>query len=869
MATERDPIDFAGLSESLLDRAGTLVPQWLDGGKKVGKNWMCGGFEGGPGRSLGVNLDTGAWGEFATGDKGGDLISLYAAIHNLSQIEAARQIMRDFGWEKSRSVQAPAHRKGGPASPQRETPAGPPADAEESGKRKSVWRAVVPVPTNAPPPDFKHWERKPEDIEGRWEYRFEDQLYGHVVRFRTSTGGKDIMPHTWCVDESDGRGTQRWHWKQWDEPRPLYVPATLLSGDPATTPVVLVEGEKCAKAGFDLLPSEFDFVSWPGGGNAWAKASWNWLMGRTVYLWADCDAKRVKLTAEERKAGVDPMSKPLLPDHKQPGVHAMTQIGSKLAADLGCTVYWCPVPAAGKMSDGWDLADAIAQGWGPEEVRAFIRGARAFVPPDGTARAKAAPIEGSAGAGDQVDAADAWRSKLIPTDKGGIKACRENVVLALDGMRLTDGVWLPGASEAAGVIAYNEFTNNVEMLRDPPWVGRAGKWGEETELEMGDWLARELWLPPMSRQTLEEAVLMVGRRRTYHPLRQRFEALRGTWDGTMRLPSWLQRCCLEGGPLHKEDPLRRYLARVGTWFMMAIVKRIMSPGCKFDYMLVLEGSQGRYKSTLASILSCGYFADTGLVLGDKDSYQNLQGKAVYEWAELDALARADVRKVKSFISSTTDYFRASFDKRPRDYPRQVVFIGTTNESHYLSDPTGNRRFWPVRVTRQIDLDWVIANLDQMLAEALHRVEGNERMWPTPEEQAELFGPQQGDRMIESPLEAAIREYLYDEDQRVGVNGLNGALLERIALKDLLAAVGLPLEKQTSLVTKEASAVLGRLGWDRQTRMSSKEDVKRPWLYHRPGSKGNHMPSGSSGTAGRPDGSPQGLDSTEAADACPF
>jgi putative DNA primase/helicase len=870
----RTPIDFASLAHALLQSADTLVPLWLPGGVIRGHEYVCADLGGGAGSSCSVNLNTGQWADFSGDERGNDLISLYAAIHNLNQGQAARLLMVEMGLERSEAPRnTPAKRavqtSASDDATQGVTPVaaervGPPQDAAAAGKRKSMWRAVTPVPPHAPAPDFKHWERPVTSIDGTWEYRFEGELYGYVVRFRTSDGGKDVMPHTWCVDEADGRGTQRWHWKQWDEPRPLYVPATLVSAD-LSLPVVLVEGEKCALAGFKLLAHEFDFVSWPGGSKAWAKAAWGWLMGRTVYLWPDCDAKRERLTKTEREGGVDPDTKPLLPEHRQPGVQAMVGIGSLLAADHGCTVFMCPVPKPGAVTDGWDLADAIEQGWGPEEVRAFIRGARAFTPPQDEARAKAAKIDALAGAGTELDSA-AWREKLLVTDKGSIKPCRENAVLALDGMHLPDGRWLPGAPEAQGVIAFNEFTNNVEMRRQPPWASKPGVWGEETELEMGNWLSRQLWLPPMSRQTLEEAVVMLGRRHAYHPLRKRFDALRGTWDREQRLPTWLMRVCLSGGDLPKADPLRQYLARVGTWFLMAIVKRIMQPGCKFDYMMVLEGGQGRFKSTLASILGCGHFADTGLVLGDKDSYQNLQGVLVYEWAELDALARADVRKVKSFVSSTTDRFRASFDKRPRDYPRQVVFIGTTNESHYLSDPTGNRRFWPVKVTRQIDLDWVRDNLDQMLAEALHRVDAGERMWPTPEEQRKLFDLQQGDRTVESPLESAIREYLYDEEQRVSMNGRNGALLDRITLKDLLSAVGLSLEKQTSLVTKEASAILGRLGWERATRMSTKEDIKRPWLYHRPKESAGHAGPAGDDSDNCP---PQGHAAAETVDGCPF
>jgi hypothetical protein len=160
------------------------------------------------------------------------------------------------------------------------------------------------------------------DAVATWEYAFEGQRYGYVARFeRVNSRGelvKDTLPLTWCQDLEDSRGGQRWHWKQWAEPRPLYVPATLLAADPRDVPVVLVEGEKCAMAGHQLLPAEFDFVSWPGGCKAWAMANWQWLMGRTVYLWPDADSQRERLTKAERETGVDPASKPFLPKHCSP-----------------------------------------------------------------------------------------------------------------------------------------------------------------------------------------------------------------------------------------------------------------------------------------------------------------------------------------------------------------------------------------------------------------------------------------------------------------------------------------------------------------------------------------------------------------------
>lgn len=903
---EQQPIDFAGLADALLQRAHVLVPQWLPGGTQRGNEWVCADLTGGEGKSCSVNLNTGRWADFSSDESGGDLVSLYAAIHNLNQGQAAVRLMRDLGWERAALALSGRVRGGAAASSsvaKQEVgdgrPEPPPADDDgpdgraqpstqvggggpPAGRRRSLWRAVVPVPAHAPPADFKHWHYT--EVQASWEYRFEGQLYGHVVRFATSDGGKEILPHTWCVDESDGRGTMRWHWKQWDVPRPLYVPATLLSGTPADVPVVLVEGEKCALAGHELLGHEFDFVSWPGGANAWAKAGWGWLLGRTVYLWPDCDAKREKLSRAEREAGADPAAKPLIAAHRQPGMRAMVSIGSLLVAEQACTVFMCPMPAPGAVADGWDLADAIAGGWGPEEVRAFIRGAHAFVPPDDAARARAAsdgistpglaPAGDGEGGGGDPGPDQRWRAALLLTDKGATKAVRENVVLALDGWPERG---LPGVAEAAGLVAFNEFTNCVEKTRPTPWGTDAGVWLESDELLMGEWLVREHWLPSMARATLEEAVLMVAQRHAFHPERERVLALRGRWDGAGRLRTWLRRVLLVDDEYADSDALQRYLALVGTWFLMAMVCRVMpverdgartvrGPGTKFDFMLILESPQGWGKSTLASVLGGDYFADTGLMIGDKDSYQNIQGVRVYEWGELENLTRQEVTKVKLFISSPKDRFRASFDKRPRDYPRQVVFVGTTNERNYLTDVTGNRRFWPVQLTRQPDIDWLRENLDQLFAEALHRLDAGERFWPTREEQHELFDPQQRSRTVESSLEAEVRRVLYDEDQQVPHGQPNLALVREIGMTTLLTRVGYTVDKQTDVVVKKVGALLHSMGW-KVRRLSS---AGRPRVYVRP-QKDDAPTVREAPEAGASDSStdPAAGGEEEPADDCPF
>ena len=917
----RQQIDFGRLNDALLQQVETLLARWLPNGVERNGRWYVGDFDGSPGESANVNMATGQWIDNAAPDEdvGRDLISLYARLNNVGNAEAAHLLMQELGWERPSDDQerlapppqppnaqasAPPPQAGQSAADVAGEPAGPaPAPAPEGassrpGKRKPKWRAVVPVPPHAPPPKFTFGfkdKTKPGqpwvsmDAVRTWAYVFNGQLYGHVARFeRISSEGelvKDTVPLTWCTSLEDERGHQRWHWKTWEEPRPLYVPAGAFVDD--ARPVVLVEGEKCADAGHALLGAEFDFVSWPGGCKTWNYAAWAWLQGRVVYLWPDCDAQHERLSKAEREAGVDKATKPLLDEKRQPGMQAMVHAGTELAARRGCTVHMCKIPKPGQVGDGWDIANAVAEGWDAEQLRAFIRGAVPFTPPGDEARAAAAISTPSIAAAEDGGEGIGWRKALID-GRDGAKPVRENAALAMDGLTLPNGRRVLGADDLQGLFAYNEFSNNVELTRRAPWGTQPGAVGEADDLELGNHLARALYLPPMGRQTLEEAISMVARRHAFHPPRKHFEGLRGTWDNTRRLGTWLMRCCrLDGLALEGEDEsdrtarlldladhdmLGKYLARVGTWVLMAIVARVLQPGCKFDYMMVLEGGQGMFKSTTAKVLGLDWFADTGLVLGDKDSYQNLQGVLVYEWAELASLSRAEVQKVKQYISSERDRFRASFDRRARDYPRQVVFIGTTNEAHYLTDSTGNRRFWPVRVERPVDLAWLRENLAQLYAEAIHYVDAGNRFHPSHREQQELFDPQQSSRMVEDSLETAIRRYLYDDDQKVPHGALNGALRNDLTLNELLDAIGISLDKQTEAMSKKAGAVMGRLGWER-ARRSAKVDEARPWVYRRPprasapgaAPPAAPAPSGSHGSTG----AAQPQQPSEAADDCPF
>lgn len=248
-----------------------------------------------------------------------------------------------------------------------------PAPAREKAAR-TPWVPVLPAPQNAPERPKAHYARGlPQAV---WTYRDANgAVLGYVYRFIKSDGGKEVMPVCWATNSETG--ASEWRWMAFPELRPLYG-LDRLAAKPGET-VLLVEGEKCADAGHDALPDRV-VMSWPGGGKADAKVDWAPLAGRNVITWADADAKRVPLTPEEKAAGIDQDSKPLLPEDEQPGYQTMVRIREKLRS-IGCRLWDVKLPPPGSKPDGWDIADAVAEGLKGKELAEFVRSnARSAVP---------------------------------------------------------------------------------------------------------------------------------------------------------------------------------------------------------------------------------------------------------------------------------------------------------------------------------------------------------------------------------------------------------------------------------------------------------------------------------------------------------
>ena len=845
------PIKFEALASALLDRAEALVAQWLPGGKREGREYKCASLSGGAGSSCSVNVGNGRWSDFATDDKGGDLIALYAAIHGLDNGQAAVQLARELGLEDVAGVQRQDGTTAPRPAPEPRTP--PP---EPSARAAEDWSTVTPVPHHAPEPTFLHPYRAAADITHTARYAMDGHLLGFVVRFRTSDGGKDTLPYTWCQSARDGAA--KWHWKQFDEPRPLYFPGGvspigLYNAGQAPRTVVLVEGEKKAGVLQALLdagaPGVYLVASWPGGCKAWNKALWDWLAGCTVLLWPDCDAKRKALTKAEREACPDDLhrqllqqAKPLLPVHKQPGMAAMLGIGRLLEAEHMARVQLLPIPEPGAVVDGWDCDDAItADGWDFDNVVAFFGRAGPLPAPVGDDAPAAA--SGGSGGGKKIDGLanapgpDGGESGDDGFEEINGKQIPRWLVPYWDPAKLR---WLTSRKlviraleqdpALAPLLAYNELSNTLCAREAWPWPhAKPGPLTGSDDLMLGDYLTRQYGLPSIPRAALVEGVETVAHGRRWHPFREYLQALEH--DGTARIDKWLVYAIGET-PESIPRALQEYLSLVGRYWLLAMCNRVMEPGCKFDYCPVLEGPGGVGKSTLVEALATSeFFSDTHFdVSRGKEGQEQVQGLVLYEIAELANFGKAEIGLIKAFITAKVDRYRPSYGRVVEAYPRQCVLVGTTNESTYLRDRTGNRRFWPIPVRNRIRIAWVMKYRDQLLAEAFALYKAGTPFTPSVEDERRLFVPMQESRLVETAVLSEMTHILTRPPTGQGIGLIVNDLADFVTISQLALALGVDAAKSNAALEAQIRGWLDHEGWQRVKRQIN---GVRAWGYARP------------------------------------
>ncbi len=366
---------------------------------------------------------------------------------------------------------------------------------------------------------------------------------------------------------------------------------------------------------------------------------------------------------------------------------------------------------------------------------------------------------------------------------------------------------------------------NVRLLFDAfankPLVERDGK-----RVFLGDAIRNRLWvdiderfgfLPP---QALFDIVLQdTAHRNPFHPVRDYLSAL--DWDGTPRVETWL----VDYGRASDSE----YVRAVGRLVLVAAVRRVMQPGCKFDELLVLESPQGLLKSSTLRALcqDQNWFSDDlPLNVDAKQIIERTGGKWIIEASDLAGKNKSSIEQLKATLSRQIDGpVRLAYAHLTDEVPRQFVIIGTTNSHKYLKDSTGNRRFWPVRV-QEFDVEAIRRDRDQLWAEAVRREASGESIRLDPRLYA-LAEVQQERRRVEDAWEEPLSK-LFEEGKAY-----------RVTTEELWTALGIPVERRTQADGARIVAIMESLGFEhKKARALGNTDGKtvKRWCRdgHQPG-----------------------------------
>lgn len=320
-----------------------------------------------------------------------------------------------------------------------------------------------------------------------------------------------------------------------------------------------------------------------------------------------------------------------------------------------------------------------------------------------------------------------WLSEAIRDHRGEPIANLANALLALR-----------GAPELEGMFSFDEMQCVTVTTREPPSkTGRPGNSCEPrqtTDVDVGrvQEFLQHAGLVRIGKDTIHQACDQRAAESSFHPVRDYLNGLR--WDGQPRLRGWLTYY------LGAADT--PYTSSIGVMFFVALVARIFRPGCKADYMVVLEGDQGARKSSACAIIGGEWFSDNlPDISAGKDVSQHLAGKWLIEIGEMAAMGKAESEALKAFITRSVERFRKPYGRRDSIEPRQCIFVGTTNKKAYLRDETGGRRFWPVKVGA-IDTDALQHDRNQLFAEAVELYQSGATWWPDAEFEREHIRPEQ-------------------------------------------------------------------------------------------------------------------------------
>ncbi|MCD7724941.1 MAG: virulence-associated E family protein [Clostridiales bacterium] len=395
-------------------------------------------------------------------------------------------------------------------------------------------------------------------------------------------------------------------------------------------------------------------------------------------------------------------------------------------------------------------------------------------------------------------------------------------------------------------IVFNQLADGMEIKGEVPWKHPGKFWRDADDAQLICYVDDKYGT--FSQRNYDIAVTKAVDDRSYHPIRKMFETL-PVWDRVKRVETLLI------DYLGAEDT--RYVRSVTRKSLCAAYMRVYYPGIKFDTMIVLNGAQGIGKSTLIAALGMEWFSDSLALsdMNDKTAAEKLQGYWILEIGELAGMKKADIDKVKAFISRQDDKYRASFGRRVTPHPRQCIFFGTTNsENGYLRDITGNRRFWNVKVTgkgKYKPWDLTPDVIAQIWAEVAEIAKSGEKLYLdddleayAKQEQASAMEQDEREGIIRDYLDMLLpenwnemdlyrrREYIQDTDDPTRPNGT----VKRMSVSNMeiwRECFGKPKAELRPTDSYAISAIMARIdGWDRSSHFERQPIYGKQRVYQR-------------------------------------
>ena len=404
-------------------------------------------------------------------------------------------------------------------------------------------------------------------------------------------------------------------------------------------------------------------------------------------------------------------------------------------------------PASGRLLNAFDLVrihkfghldDRATESTPPSKLPSFINMCE-FVIQDNEVKAQFTKERMEQATIDFTE--DNWQTALELDKQGKIKDTLDNIVLIIR-----------NDSELES-IAFNKHRDGIDARDGLPWEQMKGGWNDSDNAALKVYLSNKYGI--YSPTKTKDAILAVAAERSYHPIKEYLDHL-PEWDGTDRVETLLI------DYFNATD--NSYTRAVTRKMMVAAVARIVQPGTKFDSVLILNGPQGIGKSTFFAKLAGDWFSDSLTLtdMKDKAGPEKLQGYWILELGELAGMRKTDVEVVKSFISRSDDKYRASYGVNVESHPRQCIIVGSTNaESGFLRDITGNRRFWPVRISgdgKRKAWQMSVYDVEQIWAETLVLYAKGEKLYLEGSD-VELATNEQADAMESDEREGLVRTYL--------------------------------------------------------------------------------------------------------------